>query len=102
MSKYIDAEKLKAEVEKRREDIKAYCLNPNHDKRYDVVPEQLAYILDIIDSIQQEQPEVDLEKEIQEYIQKLGFGYGGWVDGLSDEDLKNIARYFYELGLKSK
>ena len=62
MSKYIDAEKLKAEVEKRREDIKAYCLNPNHDKRYDVVPEQLAYILDIIDSLQQEQQEVDLEK----------------------------------------
>lgn len=47
-------EKIKAEIEKRREDIKAYCLNPNHDKRYDVVPEQLAYILAFIDSLPDE------------------------------------------------
>lgn len=59
-------------------------------------------LLNTINSFQQEQPEMDLEKEIQEYIQKLGFGYGGWVDGLSDEDLKHIARHFYELGLKAR
>ena len=47
-------EKIIAEIEKRREDIKAYCLNPNHDKRYDVVPEQLAYILAFIDSLPDE------------------------------------------------
>lgn len=55
-------EKIKAEIEKRREDIKAYCLNPNHDKRYDVVPEQLAYILSFIDSLPEEKPSDDLEE----------------------------------------
>lgn len=36
----------------------------------------------------------DLENEIQRYIEKMGFGHGGWVDGLSDEHLKKLARHF--------
>lgn len=51
--------------------------------------------------LQQEQPEVDLEKEIQLYIESIGFGHGGWIDGLSDEDLRDIARHFFNLGLNA-
>lgn len=52
-----------------------------------------------IDIIQQsEQPGVDLEKEIQKYLESQGVGYGGWIDGWKDEDLRAIARYFAEWG----
>jgi hypothetical protein len=43
-----------------------------------------------------------LEKEIQSYLESKGVGYGGWIDGWRDEDLREIARYFYELGRKVK
>lgn len=97
MSKYIDAEKLKVLLSDLKENHKYYN-GDFHDGVVFAVDETE----ELIDSFQQEQPEMDLEKEIQEYIQKLGFGYGGWVDGLSDEDLKHIARHFYELGLKAR
>lgn len=100
MSKYIDAEKLIAGIDKLRA-----APVPQHDQQCDFSDGYswgLNDIENLIDSLQQEQPEVGLEEEIQEYIQKMGFGYGGWVDGLSDEDLKNIARHFYELGKNSK
>lgn len=45
-----------------------------------------------------EQPEVNLEKEIQEYLGKLGGGHGGFVDDLTDDDLMGFALHFYELG----
>ena len=48
------------------------------------------------------QPEVDLEKEIQEYLEKLGGGHGGFVDDLTDDDLIGFAHHFYELGLNAK
>ena len=41
----------------------------------------------------------DLEKEIQLYLAKLGFGDGdGWADGITINDLRDIARHFYKLG----
>lgn len=45
-----------------------------------------------------EQPEADLEKEIQKYLEKLGGGHGGYVDDLTDDDLMGFAHHFYELG----
>lgn len=58
--------------------------------------------LKVSDIYSQEQPDVDLEKEIKLYIESIGFGHGGWIDGLSDEDLKNIASHFYNLGLNAR
>lgn len=43
-----------------------------------------------------------LEKEIQSYLESKGVGYGGWIDGWRDEDLREIARHFYELGLNAR
>ena len=51
MSKYIDAEKLKAEIERRR-----------LSNRYIDTEGYENELRDLIDSLQQEQPEVDLEK----------------------------------------
>ena len=69
MNKYIDADKLIAEIERRKYEWQALL-----DKNNAVNPtavEEVIYedlnILNIISSLQREQPKVDLEKEIEEY-----------------------------------
>ena len=92
--KYIDAEKLKAEIER---------LHKAHSGKYgcDEVGLNLEYLEDFIDSLQQEQPEADLEEEIDKV----------WNNGLSDElagphnnfDIcARLARHFYELGINAR
>lgn len=71
MNKYIDAEKLKTKVKKLNLVTKTY-------EEQVVFNNALAMVVEIIDSLQQEQtltdcnelqePEVDLEKEIKRYI----------------------------------
>lgn len=84
--KYIDAEKLTKAIEDKGLD----CSFALKMERLDT--------LALIDSLQQEQPEVDLEKEYKEYVEddpvfrKLTNRNVGFA----------IARHFYELGLKSK
>jgi hypothetical protein len=39
-----------------------------------------------------------LEEEIERYLHSLGVGYGGWVDGMEDDDLRGIARHFAKWG----
>ncbi len=39
-----------------------------------------------------------LEVEIERYLHSIGLGYGGWVDGLEDEDLRKLARHFAQWG----
>lgn len=54
-----------------------------------------------IDSLEKEKSKTDtekLEKEIQSYLESQGVGYGGWIDGWRDEDLREIARHFFKLG----
>lgn len=60
-----------------------------------------------IDYIQQEQPKVDLEKEIEKQIRNIfydldGIAIMGTSKYASVEDMEYIARYFYELGLNAK
>lgn len=87
--KYIDAEKLKAEIEGIR-------WFPQISSGYNDGREDMKImVLDIIDSLLQEQPEVDLEKEIER-----------WMDLNADSNgfynMVNYARHFYELGKNSK
>lgn len=43
----------------------------------------------------QEQPVCEgLEEEIERYLHSIGLGYGGWADGLGDDDLRELARHF--------
>jgi hypothetical protein len=97
MSKYIDADKLIAEIDKRMDENcklgeKAECFNHRAVEDND--------ILAIIDSLQQEQPEVDFEEEWDRFED--------WVESYDQSDYptcyepKQIARHFYELGKNSK
>jgi len=111
--KYIDAEKLIAEIERR---IKLIPLNfvevgsyPSaeamNQKLRNGLERQLNSIKDFITSLQQEQPEVNLEKEIKNEIDEYWYDndYGaiqrrGGTITMEVSDVKAIARYFAEWG----
>ena len=98
--KYIDAEKLKAEIRIIQQSVERRDVRFNQIEkiRTGSMVEVCKCILNSIDSLQQEQPEVDLEKEYKEYVEddpvfsKLTNRNVGLV----------IARHFYELGLNSR
>jgi hypothetical protein len=111
MTNYIDIEKLKAEIEKRakfHDDAMKACKGLNsiaitHSAGWKEDTELLA----IINSLQQEQSDVNLEKEIDMFVdgwsidEDLGLvNDEGW--SVTVGDIKNVARHFYELGKNSK
>ena len=104
--KYIDTERLKTFVQARRD------MHYNHyvktgvgciaEYKYDEDVE----LLDLITSLQkeQEQPEVDLEKEIDAC-------WRNWLSPSNQKEVEGVlpktefamyARHFYELGLKAR
>lgn len=92
--KYIDADKLKAELSGFRNIARERI--DNEDNYFLGMAQGYDNSIDIIDSLQQEPPEVDLKKELKRYL-------------ISDEYLDTpenvsllIARHFYELGLKAR
>ena len=89
--KYIDANKLRSEIDKLIDDAPSY----DDSRTY------LFEVCSIIDSLQQEQPEVGWVEEIDKV----------WNNGLSDElagphnDFNicaRLARHFYELGKNAR
>lgn len=108
MDKYIDAELLQKEIEKRikndsscpfiQADFGIECRKEGEIQGY---KETLA----IVDSLQQEQQKSNLENEIKDYTETLyheTFGNGqGTLDEFDWEDIvqviDNTARYFYNL-----
>lgn len=104
--KYIDAEKLIAAIEKRLKNIRDYIngtgMKYKGPKFYKARGKESAYdeLLSIIYFLQQEQPEADLEKEID----------ACWQDWLSPSNQKEVegvlpkiefatyARHFHERG----
>ena len=93
MSKYIDADKLTKAIEDKGLD----CSFALKMERLDT--------LALIDELQQEQPEVDLEKELNQW--RHGHFNGKRDEDYSGEYLKresqlDIARHFYELGLNAR
>ena len=101
----IDSDKLKAEINGI---IKAITTNGHPDVLGTEAEclvaaenEVLNLVLETIDTLEKEKSKTDtekLEKEIQSYLESEGVGYGGWIDGWRDEDLREIARHFYKLG----
>lgn len=91
--KYIDAEKLKAHIQ--------YLIKKDNYEFFDV-PELLSFI----DSHQQEQPEVDLEKEFADFLEKenayvddnnkISYYNGSSFDHTCD--IYPIARHFAQWG----
>ena len=99
--RYIDAYKLIAEIER------LYGIARNASYNGEVEGEMTAYdkILNIITSLQQEQPEVDLEKFDKEVTKIWGRCAADPNDSLACfhiETFNEIARHFYELGKNAK
>ena len=95
--------KIKAEIE-RRIKTQEYWVGktfPGTELAF-VVKEELKQLLSFLDTLESEKPIEELEKEIQEYLESKGVGYGGWIDGWKDEDLREIARHFFNLGLNAR
>lgn len=97
--KYIDAEQLSEKIES----IGLYAQKSAdyNDGRNDMK----MMVLDLIDSLHQEQPEVDLDEEINRFWDsciKHKNERGGNVIWSNKIEIEALARYFYELGLKAK
>ena len=93
--KYIDADKLKAELYKR---IGKYD-SMLHEWSIPVVQgkrEEAFALLILVESLQQEQPKVDLEKEITAEWDVID------PDLLLFEEFRDICYSFYELGLNAR
>lgn len=96
--KYIDADKLITEIRKLRSES---CISESDDY-YEYAKSE---IIDIITSLQQEQSDVDLDGEIDMSI-RLMHGVHSlednkqWYKGRY-ENIRVLARHFYELGLKA-
>ena len=94
MTKYIDAEKLIVEIERQKI---GYNTDGNHAAEYETCKK----ILNITNSLQQEQPEVDLEKEFEDYLDNVEGQPRMWHPDEQIEWAKDIARHFFELGIKA-
>lgn len=98
--KYIDTEKLKALLSDLREEHKNY----KGDFHEGVVFAVDELEDDIIDSLLQEQPEVDLEKEIEEHA--IFMPHGEFAsDNEIQEDMewaKKEFHHFYEMGINAR
>ena len=93
--KYIDIEKLKVLLSDLKENHKHY----KGDFHEGVVFAVDELEEDITDSLQQERPDVDLEKEIERYLLDNASLF---IHADSKTVVQALARYFYELGLKTR
>jgi len=108
MSKYIDADKLIAEIKIIQQSLENRDVRFNQVKkiRTECSIEFCKCIIDVIDSLQQEQPEVELEKDIELYTRELPGTHSVndgrmWWKG-TYETLECFAREIFGLGLKAR
>ena len=92
MNKYIDTDKLIAEIERLLKCVEPHC----GEAVADGSRQTLYWIKDFTISLQQEQPEVDLEKELQAFLCNYDYEFD------DDAPVCDIARHFYELGLNAR
>lgn len=100
MEKYIDAEKLKAEIDKKWRELADKNVKVGGGK-YDIEISTCLSIINLITSLQQEQHEADLEKEIDRFWDsciKHKDERGGNVIWCNKLEIEALARYFAEWG----
>ena len=100
--KYIDAEKLKAEIQRRFKGLREEY-ERTASFRCDGGMDELDKLEQFIDSLQQEQPEADLDAEIEKMIYDPLYDIGGVaIKGatayITVEDVADLARHFAEWG----
>jgi hypothetical protein len=89
---------LKAEIERQKEINKKYAVDYDCYS-YAGKAEMCIELLSFIDSLQQEQPEVDFEKAYKSYMKSRKDDlYGNAVT----VNMKDMARHFFELGLNTR
>ena len=109
MAKYIDAEKLKAEIEAREKvHFEDYHIKKSGNPADYGAANALTQLLSFIESLEKEQ-DVGLEKEIEEYTLSCEGALEGQQGQSWEFDWEDItmvideaAHHFYELGLNSK
>lgn len=94
MSKYIDADLLRKEIEVQRDLFIGHAAI----LKKTVATDGFDIVIKVIDSLQQEQPEVDIEKEYTEFVVSDPV-YSKLVNDIVG---KSIAHHFYELGLNAR
>ena len=103
--KYIDAEKLKELIDEKWKELADKNVKVGGGK-WDIEISTYLSVLRLIDSLQQEQPEIDLEKEIATWIPShiTGGEEGVWKE--CREAVTKwagiVARHFYKLGISAR
>ena len=93
MTQYIDKTAIKAELEKRIEETKG--MQPKFDQFWAGQISVFKGVLKMLDTL--EVKEVDLEKEIDDYIDTMEV----WeIQEAPLTSIENTAKHFFELGLK--
>ena len=101
--KYIDADKLIAEIERRLKDYWEICFHDVKTYNEDSNVRELKELLTLIESLQREQPEVDLEEYIENEIKHYGLSlYEASYGTFSANEIDRIMRKFYELGKNAR
>lgn len=101
MEQYIKKSALVAEIEKRFDEYSSSILR-HYDSCTEARASELGKILVILNTL--EAKEVDLEKEIKEVQRKYKTieENEGYPCTMYAGDIEWIAKYFFELGIKSK
>lgn len=104
--KCVDADKLKELIDEKWKELADKNVKVGGGK-WDAEISTYLSVLRLIDSLQQEQQEVDLEKEMTAYIERhFHIRYDETLevgnDPLTTHDFEEIAHHFYELGLKAR
>ena len=102
MGKYIDADKLIAQIQWML-GVNKVSLMAEHitADEFHGRTQAINHLFNYITSHQQEQPEVDLEKEISKWLED-GDITDTRFDDYDDSDIERTARHFYELGLNAR
>ena len=105
MSKYIDADLLRKEIESYRKECENSYGEPGDNNFPLGKVTACDDFINVIASLQQDQPEVDLKNEIITQWSKCNptdEGMGSEYAIIAVEQFAAIARHFYELGLKAR
>lgn len=95
MSKYIDADKLKKLIDEKWKELADKGVKVGGGK-YETEIYTYLSVLRLIDSLQEEQTEVDFDDEFAK------FNIGMYNPFNSRAEIYDFARHFYELGLNAK
>lgn len=104
MAHYIDADKLISEIERKRDNALERQKNLEKIGQETVLNEMIAAelnrLISFVTSLQQEQPEVDLEKELEEEIERFYRTDEYRIADALGRGFETLARHFAEWGAR--